>query len=139
MNRRWITENRKQITDNRFFCLLISVLCLLSSVFCPLFSVFSQEEGIFIYDDKGRRDPFRALVDENGQYLLEEDRYYSSDELEVSGILWDPSGKSSALINNQIAAVGEVIFGFMVEDITKDAVTLSKDGKEYIIRLSIEQ
>jgi hypothetical protein len=99
----------------------------------------AQGAQSFLYDDKGKRDPFRALVDENGQYLLEEDRYYSSDELEVSGILWDPEGKSSALINNQIAAVGEVVFGFLVKDITKDAVTLTKDGKEYIIRLSIEQ
>ena len=100
---------------------------------------FGQVEESFIYDDKGRRDPFRPLVDEDGRYLLEADVVYSSDELNLSGILWDPRGRSSCLINDQIVRVGEFIYGFTVKNITKDSVTISKNGKEYILRLSIEE
>ncbi len=101
-------------------------------------SAFGQAEEPLVYDDKGRRDPFLPLVDENGRYLLEADVIYSSDELNLSGILWDPQGRSSCLINDQIARIGESIYGFMVKNITKDSVTISKDGKEYILRLSNE-
>ncbi|MCQ9208024.1 MAG: DUF2531 family protein [Omnitrophica bacterium] len=100
---------------------------------------FAQAEEVFIYQDKGRRDPFRPLVDENGQYVLGAERPYSSGVLNLSGILWDSQGKSSALINNQVVKIGESISGFTIENITKDSVTLSKDGKEYTIELSIEK
>ena len=100
--------------------------------------VFGQVEESFTYDDKGRRDPLLPLVDENGRYLLEADSLYFPAELNLSGILWDPEGKSSALINNQIVKIGESTCGFMIEDITQDSVTVSKDGKEYIISLATE-
>jgi len=100
---------------------------------------FGQVEESFTYDDKGRRDPFLALVDETGQYLLEEGLFYSPDELNLSGILCDPQGRSSAIINNEIVKEGESIYGFTIKNIVKDRVILSKSGKEYIIQLSIEK
>lgn len=119
---------------NQFVLLLISLIFLCSFV-C------AQEQGgdSFIYDDKGKRDPFLPLVDEGGRYLLDSELPYSFGELKVTGILWDSEGKSSALINNKVVAIGESISGFMVKDISKDSVTVSKGGKEYIIRLSTEK
>ena len=99
--------------------------------------VCAQEEEPFIYNDKGKRDPFIPLVDKNGRYFLDEGELYSFDDLNLSGILWDPAGKSSALINNQIVKTGESIGGFKISNVTKNSVTLFKDGKEYIMRLSI--
>lgn len=96
-------------------------------------------EEPFIYDDKGKRDPFVPLVDKDGHYLLDTGTLYSFDELKLFGILWDPEGKSSALINDEVLAVGEAISGFVVQDITKDKVVIYKNGKEYIMRLSIEE
>ena len=101
-------------------------------------TLFAQTEQPIRYDDKGRRDPFLPLIDENGRYLSHTESL-SFDELKLSGILWDPQGASSCLINNQIVKLGESICGFMLEDISKDNITLSKDGKEYIIQLSIEE
>ena len=100
---------------------------------------FGQLEGSFVYTDNGRRDPCLPLVDESGRYLLDTESSDSSAELRLSGILWDPQGKSSCLINNQIVKVGESVSGFMIKSITKDTVTLSKDSKECILRLSIEE
>lgn len=118
-----------------FIRLLIFLLFTFS--FCG-FSLGQPEEP-FIYDDKGRRDPFGPLVDENGRYLLGADVIYSSDELHLSGILWDPQGRSSCLINDQVARAGESIYGFTVKNITKDTVTISKNGREFTLRLSIEE
>ena len=112
---------------------------LLILFFLPHSLVFAQEEEPFIYTDKGKRDPFIPLVDENGRYLLDNEEFCTFDDLNLSGILWDPEGKSSALINNQIVKIGESIGGFKVTNVTKDSVVLFKDGKEYIMRLSIEE
>jgi len=112
----------------------LSIFLLLTFSFA-----FGESGEAFVYDDKGRRDPFRPLVDENGRYLLEADVVYSSDELNLSGILWDPQGRSSCLINDQIARVGESIYGFTVKNITKNTVTISKNGRDFILNLSIEE
>ena len=115
-----------------------SFIWLLIFLLLTFNSAFGQAEEAFIYEDKGKRDPFRPLVDEDGRYLLEADVIYSSDELNLSGILWDPQGKSSCLINDQIVRAGESIYGFTVKNITKDSVTISKDGREFILKLSNE-
>jgi len=107
-------------------------------LFLSLGVVFSQVQESFIYNDKDKRDPFVPLVDKDGRYLLGEDEFCSPDELKLSGILWDPQGKSSCLINNQIVKAGECIYGFTIKNISKNSITVSKDGKEYIIHVAME-
>lgn len=115
---------------NQFIWILIFLLLTPSSA-------FGQIEQSFNYEDKGRRDPFLSLVDKNGNYLLKTELLYSSSELQLSGILWDPQGKSSALINNQVVKVGESIFGFVIKDITKESVIVSKDNQEFILKVPV--
>ena len=111
---------------------------LLIFVFFASSFAFGQEES-FTYDDKGKRDPFLALVDESGRYLLDIELADSSDVLKLSGILWDSQGKSSCLINDQIVKIGESISGFTIKNITKASVTISKNDQDFILRLSIEE
>lgn len=117
---------------NPFIWILISLLLTFSLA-------FAEVEESFNYDDKGKRDPFVSLVDDNGYYLLETELLYSSSELQLSGILWDPQGRSSALINNQVVKVGETIYGFTIKDITKEAVVISNGNQEFILRVSIKE
>jgi type II secretory pathway component PulC len=98
--------------------------------------VFAEGELFSNYDDKGRRDPFFALVDKDGRYIS--DAEYSGG-LKLSGILWDPQGQSSALINTQVLRIGESINGFVIKKITKNSVTISKEGKNYILRLFVQE
>lgn len=116
-----------------------SILIILIALFSELILAPGQVKEPFIYNDRGKRDPMVPLVDKDGRYLLSGEEFYSFSNLRLSGILWDPLGKSSALINNQIIKVGESIWGFKVINITKDSVTFFKDGKDYIIRLSEEK
>jgi hypothetical protein len=112
------------------------LLILLIFFFSYQSYIFAEGETFFDYDDKGRRDPFFALVDKDGRYIS--DTEYSGG-LNLSGILWDPQGKSSALINAQVLRIGESINGFKIKEITKNSVTISKEGKNYILRLFIEE
>ncbi len=78
-------------------------------------------------------------MDKDGRYLTEIELPSSSDVLNLSGILWDPEGKSSALINNQVVKIGESICDFTVDHISKDSVIISKEGKEFILKVSKEE
>ncbi|MFH1045463.1 MAG: hypothetical protein V1727_00680 [Candidatus Omnitrophota bacterium] len=100
---------------------------------CLAFRFCVAEEDLFAYKDSGKRDPFIALVSEQGRYIAESGEMYSSNELRVSGILWDPEGKSSALINDQMVAEGETFYGFLIKEIRQDHVTVSRDGQDYTI------
>ena len=117
----------------------MKILMAMTALLLFVNPIYGQQEGTFIYNDKGKRDPFVPLVDENGRYLLDEEGFCSFDSLSLSGILWDPQGKSSALINNQIVKIGDSIGGFKISNVTKNSVTLFKDGEEYIMRLSISE
>ncbi|NQS99785.1 MAG: hypothetical protein HQ595_01775 [Candidatus Omnitrophica bacterium] len=110
------------------------VLLLLSVSFS-----FAQSEEDFIYDDKGGRDPFFSLVDKHGKYLSVSNLGYSFDKLNLSGILWDAQGDSSALINNEIFSAGDSVDGFRIKEITQNSVIVDKDGREHTINVSIEQ
>lgn len=97
-----------------------------------------QGEG-FIYSDKGRRDPFISLIDNEGRYVTELGTPLAYGSLKLSGILWDPKGKSSCLVNGQILKVGDLISGFTIKAITKNNVIAVKDGKDYRLELSSER
>jgi len=113
------------------------IFLLILSLFIFTLS-FAQIDKTSDYDDKGRRDPFFSLVDEDGRYILGSSLIYSSEGLDLTGILWDVGGNSSALINNEVVKVGDTTSGYNVEKIGKTSVTVSKDGKEFMIRLSTE-
>lgn len=108
-------------------------------LFLGLNLAFAQEEEPFVYNDKGKRDPFIPLVAADGRYLSEIQLPYFSGNLRLTGILWDAEGKSSCLINNQVVKIGETIGEFTIKDITKDSVIVSKDGKEHTIKVSVEE
>ena len=92
------------------------------------------------YDSKGKRDPFVALVHE-GRFVGTGGTLASASQpsdLQLVGILWDPGGRSIALINDAEVTVGEVVGDYQVVDIQQDAVTVMREGKPIILQLSFE-
>ena len=114
------------------------IVLLLISLLVKTELVFAQGQGTFIYDDKARRDPFFALVDQNGRYRSGQELAYYSKNLKLSGILWDPRGASSAVINGEVVKLGDSVAGFVLKEVTENSVTVSKDAQEYVIRLSLD-
>lgn len=90
------------------------------------------EEAPFVFDAKGRRDPFVPLV-RNGELVNVAGRFGTLDQPVLRGILWDPSGRSIALVNDMEVKVGDLIGGYRVDAIRQDAVVLTVDGGEPLV------
>ena len=116
MNKRF----SKRLLGKRFSCLLI--ICILICV--P--DVFAQEE--IIYEDKGKRDPFIALVTPDGQLINLEPAKPGSN-IVLEGIIYDEYGRSYAIINDEIVSVGDNVLDYAVFKIDEDKVILLKDNQ----------
>ena len=91
------------------------------------------------YDAHGKRDPFTALV-RDGRFIGGSAGAFSSDasNLSLAGIMWEEHGRSIALINDAEARVGDIVAGYEVTAITRDDVTLSREGRTITLRVSFE-
>ena len=91
------------------------------------------EYGYLKYEDTPTapiRDPFE---------VLDYRRVFSNNaldfaELSLSGIIWEQDAPF-VIINNQILRAGEMISGFMVEEIRQNEVVLIKGTEKYILKL----
>lgn len=127
----------------RFRLLLLMII----SIFV-LRTPFSFAQGFaeerFIYDSRGRRDPFIPLVDKDSpegirrSFLPPQIKVKIPVTLEVQGIL-SKSGEWFAIINGQIKKKGEDISGIKIKEIKKDRVILFYEGREFISFLRKEK
>lgn len=95
------------------------------------------------YDAKRRRDPFTPLVREGrlvGASSADASAavIVSSSTLVLAGILWDPAGRSVALVNETEVKVGDLIGEYRVIEIRPDAVVLDRDGKQHVLHMTYE-
>jgi len=93
-----------------------------------------EKEETFVYDSKGRRDPFLSLVSPEG-YLINVEPFSDASEVNLEGIIYDPSGKSFAIINTQVVKNGDKIGLFEVLKIEENKVILLKDAERFEIEL----
>ena len=92
----------------------------------------------FRYDPQGRRDPFAPLVI-NGRLVGPKDTVHGQGDTPVLyGILWDPGGKSLALINDGEVGVGDTVGDYKVLEIRRDAVVLSDGGEPVVLQITFE-
>jgi hypothetical protein len=109
---------------------------------------FSFAQGFveerFVYDSRGRRDPFVPLVDKDSpggirrSFLPPQIKVRLPVELKVEGIL-SRSGEYFAIINGQIKKRGEDIERIKIKEIEKDKVILFYEGREFISFLRKEK
>jgi hypothetical protein len=93
----------------------------------------TQSES-FVYDSKGKRDPFLSLVSPEG-FLLKLSSSSETSELSVEGIIYDPRGKSYAIINSEVVKPGDAIGKYELISIEKNKVVLIKDTEKIEIEL----
>lgn len=127
------SDDNKRILQNSEFRIQ-KFLLILFSVFCFLFSVSFAQEKI-VYDDKGRRDPFIALVTPDGR-LLNLEPTDTETKIVLEGISYSNDEHCYAIINGEILRVGDYILGNAVFKIEQDKVILMEDNKpvEYKLR-----
>lgn len=112
--------------------------------FCFIFVImtnvlWAQEAG-FVYNSKGKRDPF-IRISVSTQTMSQDPDLQNEigfDQVVLEGIVWDDL-EPLAIINGSILAVGQTISGFMLDTIESDKIVLRKNGELHIIELVEER
>ncbi len=99
------------------FCILIFGFWIL---------LYAQDE--FIYDAKGKRDPFIPLVTPDGR-LLKLEKEEGSAGLLLEGIIYDEYGLSYAIVNGEVVRISDKVNGYQVLKIEKNKVIFIKEGQ----------
>ena len=97
-----------------------------------------KEETPFAYDDHGKRDPFWRLVSPSGAVLNYDSDLQLSD-MALDGIISDPNGQSMAIINSVIVKTSDKIGLYVVTEVEKDKVILTKGAEVYVLKLKKEE
>ena len=92
------------------------------------------------YDAKHRRDPFAPLVRDGrlagiSLEAASSTTSASSSAVTLAGILWDPAGRSVALINGTEVKVGDLVGAYRVVEIQPNAVVLDHEGQQRIVQM----
>ena len=95
-------------------------------------SAFAETE--LRYDAGGRRDPFVPLSGENNTLVTP-----TSSGVKLEGIIYDPEGRSMAILNGKSYQKGETVGDATVVKILKDRVVISVGNEEKTLRLREEE
>jgi hypothetical protein len=88
---------------------------------------FAQEE--FLYDSKGRRNPFIPLVTSDGRLLKLDKEEKVKGDLAIEGIIYDKNGRSFAIVNAGVVGVGDYVGDYQVLKIETSKVIFIKEGQ----------
>jgi len=107
---------------------------LLAAAFLLLFSSFLYAQAEFVYDAKGKRNPFIPLVTSDGRLLkLQEEQ---TKELSLTGIIYDKNGVSYAIVNGIVVGVGDTVGDYRVLKILENKVIFVEDNQMVEFELS---
>ena len=129
-----INVNRKSI-----FCL--ALLVFFSFVACTFLHAEAEEEGQqqkkrFVYNSLGRRDPFVPLVGIKeragvGGVLS----ILTVNDISIQGILVNPDGSRSVIINGEIMKEGQRIGRLSVTHIGQNEINVRLSDVDYKLKL----
>lgn len=100
---------------------------ILSCIFCAICNIAFAQEG-FIYDSKGKRNPFIPLVNQEGR-LLKLDKEETKGDLGIEGIIYDRYGRSFAIVNGSVVGIGDAVGGYQVLRVEENKVIFIKEGQ----------
>ena len=89
-----------------------------------------------LYESKGKRNPFIPLLLTDGQRITpppdeEELDPMGLGSLVLQGVVYDPSGDSTVILNGQLLRENEEWEGIRVLKIESNTVTIWKDGETH--------
>ncbi|MFA5004864.1 MAG: hypothetical protein WC561_01900 [Candidatus Omnitrophota bacterium] len=97
-----------------------------------------QEE--FVYNSKGKRNPFIPLVSSEGRLLKLDKREAfrgasATGALSLEGIIYDKFGRSFAIVNASVVGIGDSVGDYQVLKIYANKVIFIKDGEPLEVEL----
>ncbi len=119
----------------------MAVLIALAAVLAPHVgwceAQSAGEPEPFRYNAGGRRDPFVPLGVGGRLVAAAAGARGDFGKPVLYGIMWDPNGRSIALINDGEYQRGDTVNGYQITEIRQDAVVLESDGEEKPLVLQI--
>lgn len=103
-----------------------------------LSNIFAQEN--FVYDAKGKRNPFIPLVTSDGRLLkLDKEERGGNEGLSIEGVIYDKGGRSFAIVNGSVVGVGDSVDDYQVLKIEENKVVFIKEGKALEVKMEKEE
>ena len=107
-------------------------------IFLTLFIPRTLSAEDYIYYTKGRRDPFVPLVLGEKRAYLGLESVEMLDDVKLEGIVFDPFGKSMAMLNGEVVEEGNKIHNIEIIKIYDDAIVIKIYAKTYRVSLAEE-
>lgn len=117
--------------------LLLSILLSLSFMLHSFNFCNAQDE--FVYDSKGKRNPFIPLVTPDGRFLKLDKEEEKKGDLIVEGIIYDKNGRSFAIVNTSVVGIGDFVGEYRVLKIEQTKVIFIKEDQVLEVPLSVEK
>jgi len=121
---------------NKELKFLLAAVTFCISIFIFWFYINAEEQ--FIYDSKGKRNPFIPLVTPDGR-LLKLEQAEGVKGLNVEGIIYDKNGLSYALVNGEVVKIGDQVGDYQILKIEKEKVIFIKEGQAIEVELKREE
>lgn len=93
--------------------------------------VFAVTEEIFIYESRGKRDPFVPLVGVTAQAAGSLEDVMSIDDVKLQGFASDSTGKKAAILNGEMVREEETVGRVTVKSISRNKVIIMLDEDAY--------
>ncbi len=110
----------------------------LSFALCALRFALSFAQEQFVYDAQSKRNPFIPLLTPDGRFLNLEQALVP-EGLSLEGIIYDKYGRSYAVVNGAVVAVGDTVGDYQVLKVEQSRVIFIKDGEPRWIELKKEE
>jgi len=113
--------------------IIISVFLFFASI------IIAGAQDQYVYESKGKRDPFIALVTSDGRLLKLDVSEEVKGDLNLEGIIYDKNGVSFAIVNGGVVKIGDIVGDNQVLKIEKDKIIFIKDGATFDLELKKEE
>ena len=111
------------------------MLMAVLSIFAPCAYCAERPDGSFVYDSKGRRDPFSPLVGQERGSGAGLESVAAFDDLKLEGIAVGDGGRQVAIINGQMVKEKDKFGALLIKKISKKSVDISIESRDYTLIL----
>ena len=109
--------------------LLLFLIILQGAVFAL------AEEEVYVYDSRGRRDPFIPLVGVTATAVSSLDDVMSIEDVKLQGVASNAAGVQVAIINGEMIKEGEKSGRVTLKEIAKEKIVILIDEESYEVSL----
>ena len=93
----------------------------------------------YTYYSKGKRDPFIPLVTSEVRTSLGLRVVETIEDIKLEGVIFDPFGKSMAVLNGEVVKEGDKIYNVEIVKIYNDAISIKIYDQPHTVNLVKER